>query len=117
MTTARRKAVFLPYHLLVAVVLIAVLICDVQHAVADPVPGPCIKDDHMCVRDAECCNGCCLEGKCVKYADRCSPAANACSVHECPPGRECYLQQVQCATADCPPIPACRDPDYDYDDE
>lgn len=47
-------------------------------------------------------------------SDDCNAAQSPCSVHECPPGKQCYLQQVQCVAAPCLPVPACKDQDYDY---
>ncbi|KAG8301108.1 hypothetical protein J6590_060884 [Homalodisca vitripennis] len=32
----------------------------------------------------------------------------SCADIKCGPGRECYLQQVQCVRAPCYPIPSCR---------
>jgi hypothetical protein len=65
----------------------------------------------------------CLWGaSCIKLSalllfpvsDDCNAAHSPCSVHECPPGKQCYLQQVQCVAAPCLPVPACKDEDYDY---
>ena len=52
---------------------------------------------------------------CFPVADNCNAAHSPCAVHACPPGKVCYLQQVQCIAAPCPPVPACKDQDYnDY---
>ncbi|GLH02436.1 Protein of unknown function [Gryllus bimaculatus] len=48
-------------------------------------------------------------------ADGCSAQLNPCSLHACPPGKTCYLQPVTCVAANCDPVPACKDPDYDYE--
>ena len=50
---------------------------------------------------------------CLSVADNCNAAHSPCAVHDCPPGKVCYLQQVQCIAAPCPPVPACKDQDYD----
>lgn len=73
----------------------------------------CLKDNHDCVHKSECCSGCCVEEKCKSFADNCNAAHSPCAVHACPPGKVCYLQQVQCIAAPCPPVPACKDQDYD----
>ncbi|XP_068083882.1 uncharacterized protein [Anabrus simplex] len=79
-------------------------------------PPECIKDEKACVRSSECCGGCCQDGKCLPYADSCSKEDNPCSLHQCPEDQTCYLHQVQCVQAPCPPVPACRSSDYeDYD--
>jgi len=51
---------------------------------------------------------------CLPVADNCNAAHSPCAVHDCPPGKVCYLQQVQCIAAPCHPVPACKDQDYDY---
>ncbi|XP_023725099.1 uncharacterized protein LOC111874108 [Cryptotermes secundus] len=76
-------------------------------------PAECIKDSHTCIHKSECCSGCCVEEKCAPFSDDCNAAHSPCSVHECPPGKQCYLQQVQCVAAPCLPVPACKDQDYD----
>ncbi|KAJ9593609.1 hypothetical protein L9F63_014848 [Diploptera punctata] len=97
------KVVFL----LSTVVLATLVLSDAAATVE------CIKDSHNCLRNSECCSGCCVEDKCVKYSDSCVQAQSPCAVHACPPGKKCYLQTVQCIQAACPPIPACKDEDYD----
>ncbi|GLH02437.1 hypothetical protein R5R35_005501 [Gryllus longicercus] len=78
-------------------------------------PKECIKNQQPCVHKNECCDGCCSESKCAPYADGCSAQLNPCSLHACPPGKTCYLQPVTCVAANCDPVPACKDPDYDYE--
>ncbi|KDR10414.1 uncharacterized protein LOC110837993 [Zootermopsis nevadensis] len=90
-----------------AVMLVTLLTVDAAST------AECIKDTYRCVHKTECCSGCCVEEKCVPFADDCNAAQSPCAVHSCPPGKTCYLQQVQCIAAPCLPVPACKDQDYD----
>ncbi|KAK3907092.1 TxMEKL-P2 [Frankliniella fusca] len=76
----------------------------------------CADNNRSCYSSAECCSGCCSLGTCNPL-DRCAAQTQgACAVHYCPPDKECYLQVVQCVTAPCPPLPACRPKNSnDYD--
>lgn len=38
--------------------------------------------------------------------DRCAPGFD-CSTVDCPPGETCEMQDVQCITSPCPPVPVC----------
>lgn len=91
-----------------AVVLTTLILVDADSTTE------CLKDNHECVHKSECCSGCCVEEKCKSFADNCNAALSPCAVHACPPGKVCYLQQVQCIAAPCHAVPACRDQDYDY---
>nr|CAD7447138.1 unnamed protein product [Timema bartmani]CAD7463138.1 unnamed protein product [Timema tahoe] len=90
------------------VVLMAMLVTIVLTA-----PPVCIKNEHACLRNSECCGGCCSKEKCVDYSDSCNVATNPCAVYQCPPNKVCYLNPVQCVSSNCPPLPACKDQDYD----
>nr|CAD7410801.1 unnamed protein product [Timema poppensis] len=46
-------------------------------------------------------------------SDSCNVATNPCAVYQCPPNKICYLNPVQCVSSNCPPLPACKDQDYD----
>lgn len=75
----------------------------------------CTDNSRSCASAGECCSGCCSLGACASH-DRCNAMSQgACAVHYCPPDKECYLQSVQCVTAPCPPVPACRPKNNDYD--
>nr|CAD7260377.1 unnamed protein product [Timema shepardi] len=49
----------------------------------------------------------------MKNSDSCNVATNPCAVYQCPPNKVCYLNPVQCVSSNCPPLPACKDQDYD----
>ncbi|XP_058796235.1 uncharacterized protein LOC131667065 [Phymastichus coffea] len=110
-------------RLLIAAVL-AIVVADVVRAAPE---STCLKSNADCVRSSECCSGCCLDTKCVEYADSCQsdlaklgagkggPCANL--DPPCKPSFACVLQQATCAQAPCKPVPTCVPPDYrdDYD--
>ncbi|XP_069678493.1 uncharacterized protein [Periplaneta americana] len=101
-------------NLTVLVVVSAATVFAVVAVIEAASTAECIRETHRCVHNTECCSGCCVEEKCVAFADSCSKGQNPCSVHSCPSGKVCYLQQVQCVQAPCPPVPACKSEDYDY---
>lgn len=81
----------------------------------------CLRGGRDCVRDAECCSGCCDAGRCLESAsERClRGAANPCAATQlqCPAGKRCRPQQVSCVAAPCDPVAACVADDlddYDY---
>ncbi|XP_011505057.1 PREDICTED: uncharacterized protein LOC105367903 [Ceratosolen solmsi marchali] len=95
-------------------------------AEAAPDKPICLKTNIDCIYSTECCSGCCLENKCVEYADSCQsdlaklgagkggPCANL--DPPCKASHTCVLQQPQCVRAPCKPVPTCVPPDYhDYD--
>ncbi|PSN37527.1 hypothetical protein C0J52_14907 [Blattella germanica] len=101
-------------HVKCRLVIFAVAVCLTVMTLTDAASNTeCIKVSHTCIHKDECCTGCCVEGKCVEFSDSCNVAQSPCAVHSCPSGKKCYLQQVQCIQAPCPPVPACKDEDYD----
>ncbi|XP_054278800.1 uncharacterized protein LOC128997220 [Macrosteles quadrilineatus] len=84
---------------------------------AAPPEKACTENEKPCKSHSECCGGCCQQDKCAPYSDSCVSASNPCNFYDCPPNKECYLQEVQCLQSPCKPIPACRSKDaadYDY---
>nr|CAD7609564.1 unnamed protein product [Timema genevievae] len=89
------------------VVLMAMLVTIVLTA-----PPVCIKNEHALQKYMLVIEGG-LFVVSVFDSDSCNVATNPCAVYQCPPNKVCYLNPVQCVSSNCPPLPACKDQDYD----